>query len=391
MTFKNYDEYKTKRDSLIGEAEELLAKANKEAYRAKVQEIEALDKEFENFRIEQANLNALKGKTVALPKALENMKGKETVNEITKKINENTYHDAFFNFLRGETLEGEQLEAFAKRNGLNIENAMTTTTEAAELPTQTLNTIWDLCAEQHSILEDIDLRHTGVIIRVVKRVAIDAGKASKKTKEQEATADTLMQDTKVSVDLTGNDFTATVELSYAAAKMSISALEDFITKDIAEQVGWAMAADTVSTIEKGINVANKLTAASGTEFTFAEIAKLFGSCKRCHGLTAYVNNTTLYNQLVAMVDGNGRPIFQNNAQEGANGAIIGAKIRLEEAVGDGKILVGDPKRVIGNVVQDIMVETDRNIKEHVVIYSAYARMQAELIDDMSFAELSLGA
>lgn len=388
MKFKNFNEYKALRDSLIKEAEELLANADKDGYDAKVKEVNKLDTEFENFRTEQANLNALKDKAPKMPEILENMEGTESMNIDTKK-NENLYREAFFNYLRGENLSKDQLEVFASRNGFSIKNVMTTTTEAAAFPEQTLNMIWDLCTEQHSILEDIDLRHTGVAIKVAKRTAITAGKGSKKTKAQEGTADTVMEDTKIEVELNGNDFSATVELSYAAAKMSIKALEDFISKDIAEQVGWAMAKDVVETIENGINKDNKVTATSSTEFTYKEIARAFGKCKRCNGLTAYVSNTTLYNYLVAMVDDNGRPIFQNNAQEGANGSIIGAKIRLEEAVADDKILVGDPKRVFGNVVQDIMLETDRDIKRHTVIYSAYARMQAELMDDQSFAELSL--
>lgn len=386
MKFKNFEEYKTKRDGLIKEAEALLASANKEEYEAKVKEVNDLDAEFENFRTEQANLNALKDKAPKMPGILENMEGTE---KMEKEIvaNENLYRDAFFNYLRGEKLNKEQNSAFEARNGFKPENVLTTTTEAAALPTQTLDMIWDLCEEQHAILEDIDIRRTGVVIKVTKRTSITEGKGSKKTKEQEGQTDTLLIDVKTPVELTGNDFSATVELSYAAAKMSIGALEEFIAKDVAEQVGWAMAKDVVETIEKSMNANNKVPAV-GNEFTYSEVAKTFGKCKRCRGLTAYVSNTTLYNYLVSMVDKEGRPIFQPNAQDGAKGSVIGAAIRLEEAVADGKILVGDPKRVIGNVVQDIMVETDRDIKAHTVIYSAYARMQAELIDDQSFASLT---
>lgn len=386
MKFKNFDEYKTKRDSLISEAEDLLASADKVGYEAKLKQVNDLDAEFENFRTEQANLNALKDKVPKMPAALENMEGTENM-ENTTKVNEALYRDAFFNYLRGEQLNREQNEAFEARNGFKPENVLTTTTESAALPVQTLDMIWDLCEEQHSILADIDMRRTGVAIKVVKRTSITEGKGSKKTKDQEGKTDTLLIDTKIGVELTGNDFSATVELSYAAAKMAIGALEEFIAKDVAEQVGWAMAKDVVDTIKASMNASNKLPAA-GNEFTYEELAKTFGMCKRCHGLTAYVSNTTLYNYLVSMVDANGRPIFQPNAQDGAKGSVIGAAIRLEEAVADGEILVGDPKRVIGNVVQDVMVETDRDIKAHTVIYSAYARMQAELIDDKSFASLT---
>lgn len=386
MKFKNFEEYKTLRDSLLKEAEKCLNSADKAGYDAKVKEVNDLDTAFENFRTEQANLNALKDKAPKMPEALENMKGTENM-ENTNKANEVLYRDAFYNYLRGEKLNREQNEAFEARNGFKPENVLTTTTEAAALPVQTLDMIWDLCEEQHAILADIDMRRTGVAIKVVKRNQITEGKGSKKSKDQEGKADTLLVDVKVPVELTGNDFSATVELSYAAAKMAIGALEEFIAKDVAEQVGWAMAKDVIDTIEASMSAGNKLPAAND-EFTYEELAKTFGMCKRCHGLTAYVSNTTLYNYLVSMVDLNGRPIFQPNAQDGAKGSVIGAAIRLEEAVADGKILVGDPKRVVGNVVQDVMVETDRDIKAHTVIYSAYARMQAELIDDQSFASLT---
>ena len=386
MKFKNFEEYKTLRDSLLKEAEKCLNSADKAGYDAKVKEVNDLDTAFENFRTEQANLNALKDKAPKMPAVLENMKGTENM-ENTNKANEVLYRDAFFNYLRGEKLNREQNEAFEARNGFKPENVLTTTTEAAALPMQTLGMIWDLCEEQHAILADIDMRRTGVAIKVVKRTSITEGKGSKKSKDQEGKTDTLLVDVKVPVELTGNDCSATVELSYAAAKMAIGALEEFIAKDVAEQVGWAMAKDVIDTIEASMNADNKLPAAND-EFTYEELAKTFGMCKRCHGLTAYVSNTTLYNYPVSMVDLNGRPIFQPNAQDGAKGSVIGAAIRLEEAVADGKILVGDPKRVIGNVVQDVMVETDRDIKAHTVIYSAYARMQAELIDDQSFASLT---
>ena len=69
--------------------------------------------------------------------------------------------------------------------------------------------------------------------------------------------------------------------------------------------------------------------------------------------------------------------------------MIGAIIKLEDAVADGKILVGDPGRVLCNVVQDILLESDRDIKTHTIIHSGYARAESALMDDKSFASLVL--
>lgn len=297
------------------------------------------------------------------------------------------YRDAFFAYISGRNMSAEQRTAFDNVNReVRAAFVGTTTTEAAAMPKQTLNEIWDLMEEQHSILNDVTILRTGVVIKVVKRTAIAQGKGKK---VNEGAANDDFKDTKVAVELTGNDFSATCTLSYAAATMSIDALEAFIVQDMADQVGNAMAADLMTTIKGAINTANKLTAESTTVFTFAELCGLFGSLKRCRRMVAYVNNATLYKQLVALVDAQGRPIFQQTAQEGAQGAIIGAVIHLEDEAGDGCIVVGDPSRIRYNMVQDVMVETDKDIKNHEYIYSGYARGQGALIDDQSFAMLSL--
>lgn len=385
--FKNYSDYKQQRDEMLANASELLEGGKMDDYKAKYAEIEQLDTDFENFAKEQANINALKDKGAKVPEKIIDMKGNESMNKEIKDIKtvNADYYNAFYNFLRNAELTEAQATAFERVNGFSAV-AKSTTTEAAAVPEQTLNEIWDLCKEQHSILGDIDMRNTGVAIAVVVRTEITKGKGKKVA---ENTANDSIEDTKIKVELTGNDFSATVELSYAAAKMSIPALENFLVRDIADQIGNAMAADVVETIEGGIASGNKVTTASATAITFAELTDLFSKLKRCNGRTAYVSNTTLYKYLVSMEDKNGRPLFQNNLQQGAQGSVLGATIKIEEAVADGKILLGDPKRVVGNVVQNIMVENDRDIKTHTVVYSAYARMQAALIDTESFAELTV--
>lgn len=89
-----------------------------------------------------------------------------------------------------------------------------------------------------------------------------------------------------------------------------------------------------------------------------------------------------------MVDTTGRPIFQPSAQPGAEGVLLGATIKIEDAVADGVILVGDPKKFVYNMVQDIIVETDKDIKHHVYTYAGYARGEGSLIDDLAFAQLT---
>ena len=125
--------------------------------------------------------------------------------------------------------------------------------------------------------------------------------------------------------------------------------------------------------------------------TFGEVAKLFGTLKRVGSCVAYMTRGTLYDHLVSMTDTTGRPIFQPDAQAAGMGVILGATVKIEDAVEDGKILVGDPKRMVYNMVQDVMVETDKDIVNHKYVYSGYARGQGALIDDRAFAELTVKA
>lgn len=145
------------------------------------------------------------------------------------------YRDAFFAYISGRNMSAEQRTAFDNVNReVRAAFVGTTTTEAAAMPKQTLNEIWDLMEEQHSILHDVTILRTGVVIKVVKRTAIAQGKGKK---VNEGAANDDFKDTKVAVELTGNDFSATCTLSYAAATMSIDALEAFIVQDMADQVG----------------------------------------------------------------------------------------------------------------------------------------------------------
>lgn len=261
----------------------------------------------------------------------------------------------------------------------------TTANTGAVLPTTMLNQIWDLVSKQHAIMGDITIYRTGTILEVVKHTAITAGKAGK---VNENTAATDEQNTFAKVTLSGNDFAKTVTISYAMAAMSIDALESYLINEISTNIGEALADDIISTVKDDINTANKITSA-GTELAYKDVAKAFGLLKRASNVNVYVNYATLYNQIVSMVDTTGRPIYQPSAQAGANGVLLGGTVKVEESMADGEILIGDSKKVVYNMVRDIMVETDRDIKTHNIIYSGYARGEGALIDDKAFTLLTM--
>lgn len=286
------------------------------------------------------------------------------------------YRSAFLKNLLGEDLSKEERAAFVH----------TTTNTGNVLPTTMLNRIWDLVSTEHSIMGDITVYRTGTILEVVKHTAIAAG-AAKVVAENAANDDE--QNTFVKVTLSGKDFSKHVDISYAMERMSLDALEQYLTSEIARQLGAAMAADIVSQIGTDMDAGNKKTTAKAATVTFAEVAALFGSLQRVSNVVVYGKRSTIYTYLVGMVDASGRPVFQTTAQQGAAGSLLGATIKVEDAVADNVLLIGDPSKVVYNMVQDIMIESDRDIKKHVTTYSGYARGQGALIDGSAFAQLTI--
>lgn len=286
------------------------------------------------------------------------------------------YRNAFLKDLLGLEMTKEERAAFVH----------TTANTAAVLPTTMLNRIWDLVSQRHSIMGDITIYRTGTILEVVKHTAIAQG-AAKVVEENAANDDE--QNTFVKVTLSGKDFSKHVDISYAMERMSIDALEQYLIDEISASMGDAMADDVIAQIGTDMTSGNKVNSAANDTLTFKELAALFGKLKRVGAVNVYATRATIYNYLVGMVDTNGRPIFQPSAQAGQEGVVLGAQIKVEDSVADNVILIGDAQRFVYNMVQDIMIESDKDIKKHVTTYSGYARGSGALIDPDSFAQLTV--
>ena len=286
------------------------------------------------------------------------------------------YRNAFLKNLLGMEMNKEERAAFVH----------TTANTGNVLPTTMLNQIWDLVSKQHSIMGDITIYRTGTILEVVKHTAIAQG-AAKTVAENTANDDE--QNTFVKVTLSGKDFSKSVDISYAMQSMSMDAFEQYLVNEISASMGDAMAADVIAQIGTDMTGNNKVNSAAANTVTFKELATLFGMLKRVGAVNVYATRATIYNYLVGMVDTTGRPIFQPSAQAGQEGVVLGATIKVEDAVADNVILIGDPKKLVYNMVQDIMIESDKDIKKHVTTYSGYARGEGSLIDPDAFAQLTV--
>ncbi len=277
------------------------------------------------------------------------------------------YRSAFLKNLRHEDMSDVERRAFTHL----------TTNTTAPLPTVMQNRIIDLIGEAHPIVADVYTMNsnTAITIPVCKSIAADAGAS------EEGGASNELQFVWDDINLSGDDYTAAVKLSYKMIRMAIPAFEDYLVSQIAARLGSKLAAGIVATIKEGIATEN--TVATGVNY--ANICTGFGELKRVGTVVVYGTRKGVYNKLVAMVDGNKRPIFQQPITASAAGTLLGATIKFEDAVGDTELLIGDPSKYLQNVVAPIMIESAKDIDNHVVTYSGYTCQEGTLTDDKAFS------
>lgn len=374
------EEFNAKVAELKAEGTKLAQEGKLDAAEAKKKEIEALEASFQAEKEAVAEENAItKDSTIQANFQSEQTLGEE--NKVMEKMYDASsveYKNAFLKHISGRDDQMTKLE--------NEAFVHTTQNTPNVLPTTMLNKIWDLVSKNHVIVGDVTTYRTSTILEVVKHTAIVQGAAAVKA---ENVANDDEQNTFVKVTLSGKDFVKSVEISYAEAKMSIEALEGYLIQEISTNIGEAIANDMVSQIESDLNNDNKVNAAVSGTLSFADVTGAFAKLKRNSKTVVYCSQATLYNYIVGMTNSAGQLIYQANANEGANGVLLGAKVKIEDSVADGKILMGDPQRVVNNIVQDILVETDKDIKKHKFIYSGYERSECALVDDRAFVEITV--
>lgn len=280
------------------------------------------------------------------------------------------YRSAFLRHLRGEDMSDVERRAFS----------FLTTNTTAPLPTVMQNRIIDLIGEAHPIVADVYtmFSNSAITIPVAKSIAADAGETA------EGAAANELEITFDDVNLSGDDYTANVKLSYKMQRMAIPAFEDYLVTQISERLGSKLAAGIVANIKAGMAADNKL--AAGVDY--ANLCAGFGGLKRVGQVVVYGTRKGVYTKLVGMVDSNKRPIFQQPITASAAGTLLGATIKFEDAIGDTELLIGDPKKYLQNVVAPVIIETDKDLNTHQVVYSGYTCQEGVLTDDKAFALVS---
>jgi len=287
------------------------------------------------------------------------------------------YKSVFLKSLLGEEMTIEERTLFTH----------TTANTDVVMPTELQNKIYSTMEEAHPLLADVQVLRTGAVISIVKHTAIVAGDAAVVL---EGVANDDEENTFVNVTLSGKDFSKHVDFSYRLGKMAIPAFEQYLVKEIADRIGAAMTRDIVAQIKLDLATANKFTAAVPGTFAKADVLKGLGLLKATGKVNVYANNETFYGSIANMAGMEGLLGFIPNYQDAISGQLFGKGIKEEDALVAGEVLILDPTQFIYNVVQDIMLEKDNDIKKHVHTIAGFAIAEGTLTNDKAGALITVG-
>lgn len=285
------------------------------------------------------------------------------------------YRSAYFKNMLGIEMTNEEREAFTH----------TTANTAAVVPKETVDMIFSNMEEQHPIIADVNPLRTGTVINITKHTAIAAGDAKVVA---EGVANNDEQNTFVSVTLSGKDIAKSIEYSYRLQAMAIAAFESYLVKEISERISAAWAKQMVAQIKTDLAVANKIAVTKTLKME--DVLKGLAALKGATGqVVVYANSVGIYSHIATMKDADTKVNFIPDYSQAIAGTVLGKPIKQEDALADGEILILDPSQYIENVVQDVLIEQDKDIKRHVHILSGILIAEGSMTNDKGAAMLTI--
>jgi len=263
----------------------------------------------------------------------------------------------------------------------------TQNTGSLVVPIEIADGIFSQLEEQHPLLNDVKFERNGTAIIVHKHTAIVAGDAAQ-TAEGVANADE--ENTFVEVQLNGKDFKKHVDVSVKMLNLAPARFEAYIINEIAERLGAAMAADVVAQVKADTPAGNKINAATPGTLVPADFLKLLSVIKASSGAVVYANSSTIYGAIAAMKNPDNSYTLIGDGKEDVAGRLLGKQVKEEDAIADGEVLILNPSKFYFNVVKDITIESDKDIKKQVVTIAGHSIAEGTLTNNKAAAVLTVG-
>ena len=278
----------------------------------------------------------------------------------------------------------------AEKRAMEMRASMLTTTNASVVPVEVAKEILAIIDGGTVLFADAHRSNMPHQFEVPRHKSIKAGDAGV-TKEGEAPTDEENEWDRLK--FTGTELKKTVRMSRQMLVQSLDGFEDYIIGEVGSRL--SVAADNYI-------IANPLAGAiaqTTTALSKKALLTAFGALKKYSlatpkGIVVYANNSTIWNQIAAVENGNKDSYFYEEKTEdpAIQGRIFGKIIKEDDNIPDNVIYVGFPDLIRGNVFSgpDVTpyVATD-GTQQH--CFDGYLLYDAGLAADTAFVKLTIGA
>jgi HK97 family phage major capsid protein len=263
------------------------------------------------------------------------------------------YRSAFLKKLLGKELSEVEQRSIASTN------------VAGAIPTITANTIMNKIKQIAPLLNEVTLLHVaGNLTYAIEGTNNDAALHTENALINAA------DDTLVYVKLGGYEINKLVRISATVRTMTIDAFEgwlaDLIAENIARKIEYYLIYGTGSSQPEGIDYAqswtdgtNAVDWATDNKPLYAELCELISYLPGGYYTNAkwLMNHKTFWSHVQAIRDDGKAPIVSN---DGGTYRIMGKKVLFSDFVADGDIFLGDFRKVVANLSQDISVKSSEH-------------------------------
>lgn len=268
-----------------------------------------------------------------------------------------------------------------------------TSNSSAVVPTAIMNRIVELVPSFAPMYADASKSAMTQGFGVPRHTAIAAGDAAA---TNEGAAPTDEQDSFDLLSISGVEIKKVVKYSRKMKWQSIAAFEDWVVTHIAKRIAVAKEQQIITRLgstSTGIASANVITGTSGSpiNYTDVQIRDILALIKENGPIVWYANQKTIYTQLTAIKDLNGRPLFIDNTTSDdplVKGRIYGGLVKQDENLSDNVVYVGVPTSILANDFEDLFIFSAIEPGTVQTIVTGYSLFDAGLENPLAFAKVT---
>ena len=292
--------------------------------------------------------------------------GAQTAEQNTDPTASPEFRTAWLKRIRGIALTDAEQRAYSSAQNYGAE----------VIPQQTADQIITKMKKLAPMLGEITLLHVKGTVKFAVEGTNNAAAIHAENASITPAADTLAE-----VTLAGFEIIKLVQISDTVMTMSISAFEEWITDMLAESLA-RKCEDLIingsgSSQPKGIEKANtwgatnSVTVAAASSLTAANVQALIGLLNAGYDRNAkfVMNKKTLFTQFMPLQDVSKYAIV---TVQGGNYFVYGYPVLLSDYVADNVAYLGDFRKVVGNLAEQINVKSAYDINTNSYKYSGIA-------------------